>query len=28
MEPLKRLAMFNDNYLHFGHEGAHLDANA
>jgi CRP-like cAMP-binding protein len=24
---LKAVAMFNDNYLHFQHEGAHLDAN-
>lgn len=27
MEALKRAAMFNDNYLHLQHEGAHLDAN-
>lgn len=27
MEALKRLAMFNDNYLHLGQEGAHLGAN-
>lgn len=27
MDALKRLAMFNDNYLHLSHEGAHLDAN-
>lgn len=27
MEALKRLAMFNDNYLHLGLEGAHLGAN-
>lgn len=27
MEALKRLAMFNDNYLHLRREGAHLDAN-
>lgn len=27
MGALKRIAMFNDNYLHLGREGAHLDAN-
>ena len=27
MDGLKRLAMFNDNYLHRNREGAHLDAN-
>lgn len=27
MDALKRLAMFNDNYLHLGNEGAHFDAN-
>lgn len=27
MAALKRLAMFNDNYLHLGQEGAHLGAN-
>lgn len=27
MEALKRIAMFNDNYLHLQHDGAHLDAN-
>ena len=27
MEALKDAAMFNDNYLHLAHEGAHLDAN-
>lgn len=27
MEALKRLAMFNDNYLHLHQDGAHLDAN-
>ncbi len=27
MEALKRMAMFNDNYLHLGQEGAHLGAN-
>lgn len=27
MDALKRLAMFNDNYLHLSHPGAHLDAN-
>lgn len=26
-EGLKRLAMFNPNYLHLDHEGRHLDAN-
>lgn len=27
MRALKELAMFNDNYLHLGHKGVHLDAN-
>jgi CRP-like cAMP-binding protein len=27
LEGLKSAALFNDNYLHLGHEGAHLDAN-
>jgi CRP-like cAMP-binding protein len=27
LEALKGAALFNDNYLHLGHEGAHLDAN-
>lgn len=27
MDALKRIAMFNDNYLHLGREGSHLDAN-
>ena len=27
MDALKSVAMFNDNYLHLGREGAHLDAN-
>lgn len=27
LNALKRTAMFSDNYLHLGHEGAHLDAN-
>lgn len=26
-EKLRRVAMFNPNYLHLGHEGQHLDAN-
>lgn len=28
MARLRDAAMFNDNYLHLNHEGAHLDANA
>ena len=28
IEALRRLAMFNDNFLHLHHEGAQLDANA
>ena len=27
LEALKSAALFNDNYLHLNHEGAHLDAN-
>jgi CRP-like cAMP-binding protein len=27
LDALKDAALFNDNYLHLGHEGAHLDAN-
>lgn len=27
MDALKRIAMFNDNYLHLNKEGSHLDAN-
>ncbi len=27
LKALQNAAMFNDNYLHLGHEGAHLDAN-
>lgn len=27
MDALKRIAMFNDNYLHLSKEGSHLDAN-
>ena len=27
LDALKNAAMFNDNYLHLDHEGAHLDAN-
>ena len=27
LKRLKDAAMFNDNYLHLHHEGAHLDAN-
>lgn len=27
MDALKSVAMFNDNYLHLGKEGSHLDAN-
>ncbi len=27
LEALSQAAMFNPNYLHLGHEGAHLDAN-
>jgi len=27
MERLKRVALFNANYLHLDHEGRHLDAN-
>ncbi len=27
MDRLRRVAMFNDNYLHLDHEGRHLDAN-
>lgn len=28
LRALERVAMFNENYLHLRHEGAHLDANA
>jgi CRP-like cAMP-binding protein len=27
LDALKSAGLFNDNYLHFGHEGSHLDAN-
>lgn len=27
LDRLKEVALFNDNYLHLNHEGAHLDAN-
>jgi Crp-like helix-turn-helix domain len=27
LDALQRVALFNPNYLHLEHEGAHLDAN-